>query len=66
MTIELNETVVTAKTIYDGDDSFVLPAGKTLTVQSTPDGNDFFEGEVPDGKSWAVTIYLKIEESTVW
>ena len=45
MAINLNEKVVTAKTVYDGE--------------------EHFNQVVPDGKSWIVTVYLKIEESTV-
>ena len=65
MAINLNEKVVTAKTVYDGDDAFVLAAGKTLKIESSPFGDTFYEGAVPEGKSWSVTVYLKIEETTV-
>ena len=65
MAIELSEKVVTAKTVYDGDDSFVLAAGKTLTIETSPDGDEVYSAEVPAGKSWSVTVYLKIEETTV-
>ena len=63
MPIDLSEKAVTAQTEFTGDDNFVLSAGKTLKVESTPDGEEHFNQVVPEGKSWAVTVFLKIVET---
>jgi len=63
MTIDLSELNVTAKDVFTGDDTFELVAGKSLKIETSPDGDDIYEGEVPAGKKWNVTVFLKIEET---
>ena len=63
MAITLNEKAVIAKTVFDGDDVFVLSAGQDLKIESSPDGEEHYSDTVPEGKSWAVTVFLRIEET---
>ncbi len=65
MAINLNILVVTAKTIFTGDDNFQLAAGKHLKVETSPNGVDIYDGVVPAGKSWNVTVFMRIEESNI-
>jgi len=63
MAIDLSLEEVTAKIIYKGDDVFELAEGQILKIESSPDGEEHYEGTVPEGKSWAVTLFLRIEET---
>jgi len=63
MAIDLSEEVVTAKTVYVGDDTFELVAEKTLKIESSPSGDTFYDDTVPEGKVWAVTVFLRIVET---
>jgi len=65
MAIDLSEIVVTAKVVHTGDDTFQLTAGKILNIESSPEGEEYYKGTVPDGKVWNVTVFLKIEEVDV-
>ena len=63
MAIDLSTENVTAKNIYTGDDTFTLAAGKSLKVESSPNGEEHYDDTVPEGKSWSVTVFLRIEET---
>jgi hypothetical protein len=61
MVIELNETFRPGY-VRDGSAVLELEAGKELKIETTPDGEEVFAGEVPVGKMWRVRISLYIEE----
>ena len=63
MAIDLSTENVTAKALKKGDDVFQLSAGKSLKIESSPDGEEHFDDVVPEGKVWNVDIFLKIEET---
>ena len=62
MAIQLNTNAVLAKTHSTGDDSFYLTESQTLKIETTPHGEDVYEGTVPVGKVWEVRMYLQIDE----
>ena len=43
-----------------GDTNFTLLAGETLKIETSPDGDDILDIEVPAGKAWDVSIFVKI------
>ena len=59
MAIELNERNVDL-TSLTGSGRYVLAAGKTLKIESSPQGEEILEVEVPEGESWNVGIFLSI------
>lgn len=63
MAISLNGIKVSARTLKRGEDNFVLPAGKTLKIETTPAGEEILQAEVPTGKKWAVSIIVNIVET---
>jgi len=64
MAIVLGDASYPAVTRYAGMDTVVLPAGKTIKVETSPDGEEILNEEVPVGKSWTIqiTVYV-IEEN---
>ena len=46
-----------------GFDTFAVVAGKSLKIETTPDGDEILLAEVPAGKSWSVTIIVDITET---
>ena len=65
MAIDLSAQEITAQDVYTGDDTFALAAGKTITIETSPNGDELYSGTVPEGKAWNITIFLKIVETDV-
>ena len=63
MAITLVEQEVIAKTILVGSDEFSVAAGKSLTIETAPSGEEILNEEVPAGKSWQVTVSVQIVET---
>ena len=61
MVINLNETYRPG-TVRDGSAILDIEAGKSLKIETSPQGEEVFSGEVPAGKVWRVRISLYIEE----
>ena len=45
-----------------GNDTFDVPAGKTLRIETSPSGENILEVEVPAGKTYRVIINVNIKE----
>jgi len=43
--------------------TFVIPAGKTLKIETTPQGEEILSETVPAGKTWTVSISVSVIES---
>ena len=43
--------------------TFSVAAGKSVKIETGPQGIDVMDEEVPEGKSWEVTIEVFITES---
>lgn len=65
MAITLNESELQPKLLKSGWDEFNLAAGKTLKVETSPDGEENLNVTCPRGKQWKVTISVSIEETDV-
>jgi hypothetical protein len=63
MTITLREETFTAVSGYIGQGTVVVPAGKHLVIESSPDGEEVLDAEVPAGKTWEVHIAIHINET---
>jgi len=50
-------------TVKTGDDQFILAAGKALKVETSPQGSELLNVEVPAGKQWDVVVYVRIVET---
>jgi len=46
-----------------GNEDFNLSAGKSLKIESSPQGEEYLDVTVPEGKSWTVHIHLTIVET---
>ena len=46
-----------------GDAYFPLASGDRLTIETSPQGSEILDLTVPDGKSWNVTMFVRIEET---
>lgn len=61
--IILTDKSVPAWAGYDGMGTFVIPAGKTLKIETTPHGEEILSETVPAGKTWTVSISVSVIES---
>ena len=62
MTIELGEQDVVAAKMMQGDDVFTLTNPSKLQIKTAP-GETLFDETVPRGKSWNVTVFVRIVET---
>jgi hypothetical protein len=53
----------TGDTLYEGDETFTVVAGKTLKIETSPNGEDILETECPVGKVWSVRVLVEITET---
>ena len=67
MAVDLSTTNVYRHDKIVGDDSFVLAADEKLVIKSGPQSTliDRLNEKVPNGKSWNVTVYVEITETSV-
>ena len=62
LTLQTTEAIA-AKKFYSGSQSFTVAAGKTLKIETTPDGQDILDFTLPNGDtSYRVTVKLSIQE----
>ncbi len=61
--IEFLDTSVAATVEYTGFCNNTLTAGQTLKIESSPDGEEILNVEVPAGKTWQVYTYVRIVET---
>ena len=61
--MELIERSSPAVKSYVGDDTATVSAGQSLVIETSPEGEEILDAEVPAGKSWAVTISVRVVET---
>lgn len=61
--MELIDTSQPAVTKYVARDRVVISAGKRLKIETSPDGEEILNVEVPAGKTWAVQFNTEIFET---
>jgi len=54
-----------AHIIKFGSTEVTLPAGKHLKVETSPAGEDLFDGVVPSGTQWVARVSIECVETTV-
>lgn len=63
MTITLATTATPAKTRLHGECVDIeLAAGKSLKIETSPQGDELIDTEVPEGKVWKISIGINITE----
>ena len=65
MAIELTESespMIPARTVKAGSGDFVIATGKTLSIETSPDGVELLNITVPDGKTWTAHVDVTIVE----
>jgi len=63
MAITLSTESLPARTSKQGSDQLTLTAGKTLKIETTPDGEEILSATVPAGKTWTVTVSVHVLET---
>jgi hypothetical protein len=53
---------IVKRTDLIGDDDFELNEGQKLKVETSPNGDEVLDAEVPAGKKWLVHIAVTISE----
>ena len=61
--MELKDISVEARSVQAGYQLFSVAAGKTLTIETSPQGEDILSVEVPGCKEWVVQINVQITET---
>ena len=61
--MELVDTSSPAKTLRTGRQTVIIPSGKSLKIETTPDGEEVLNEEVPAGKIWTVRLDVEIVET---
>ena len=60
--MDFSLSVVPSVTRYDGVQHVELPAGKRLKIETSPNGNELLDVEVPVGKKWVGTVVVRFVE----
>jgi hypothetical protein len=60
---EVTDQSFPAKTGYLIHDSVEIPAGKTLKMDTSPNGEEIVNSTVPSGKVWNVIVHFEITET---
>ena len=61
--MDLRDISVEARSVVAGDQLFEVAAGKTLKIETSPQGQDILDLTVPVGKKWSVQINVAITET---
>jgi len=49
-----------AKTLYRGHGSVVVPPGKTLRIETSPEGVEILAVDVPADEEWVVNLNINV------
>jgi hypothetical protein len=64
--MELKTTSLPAGVKISGEESgIVIAAGKSFKIETSPQGEDILDVEVPAGKQWTVVVSVSIDEVDV-
>lgn len=61
--MELDKVDRPAKIILIGKGVYNIAAEKTLKIETSPDGEEILNEEVPQGKKWSVRLTINIDET---
>ena len=54
---------IAAKTEYNGSTTLNINSGKSLKIETTPQGDEILNIAVPSGKKWKVSLKVHITET---
>jgi len=64
MAMDLTESYITSSRVMSGGGEVeILTAGKTLKIETSPDGDEILAVTVPVGKVWEVRMHISISET---
>ena len=63
--MELVNNSIIAQAKYVGTGQYIIPAGKSLKIETSPAGEEILNVTVPAGKSWAVAMQIVVVESNI-
>lgn len=63
--MQLNTFSVPASVKKAGQGRYTVAPGKSLKIETSPQGEEILEAGPPAGKQWTVTLKVNIEESDV-
>jgi len=63
MSILLVETLQPCLIKAGGEGNLVLTVGQRLSIETSPNGEELLNTEVPEGKVWSVYISVQINET---
>lgn len=63
--MELTEESQPARTKKCGCQTFTMAAGKSLKIETSPEGEEILDVEVPAGKAWVATVNVHVVETDV-
>jgi len=63
--MELIDGSVLARTVFFGSENVEVSAGKKFKIDTSPQGEEVLDVEVPAGKQWSVNVYVQIIETEV-
>ena len=61
--MELKDISVEARTVFSGNDTFEVEAGKTLKIETSPKGSEYLNELVPEGEKWRVIVNVQITKT---
>lgn len=61
--VEFDVRSIPCHVVKVGDAYFPLASGDRLKIETSPQGSEILDLTVPDGKSWNVTMFVRIEET---
>ncbi len=60
--MELEDRNQSARRVKTGRQTLEITAGKTLKIETSPNGIDILNETVPEGKVWAITLNISVIE----
>ena len=61
--MDLVQNVTPAEVRYEAHGTFTIEPGKSLILETTPDGVEMINEEVPAGKVWRTIISVSVIET---
>ena len=63
--MELTDMSVPARVVSGGRGEFEMVAGKTLKIETSPQGLNILNEQVPEGERWRVVVNVQIDKFAV-
>lgn len=63
--MELIDMSVSARNVFGGSVGFDVEAGKTVKIETSPNGTDILNEKVPANERWRIQLNIQIEKFVV-